>query len=933
MDLVSRVSLGSGGLAAATSARLIGAVLDTPVGVRTPRPQDAGASETLLLRAGPALADAWLWATTATADTPPGHGWVVDGMPILFMTLLAGESMDLPATVQHMACDLEAGERLQHFILVHRGREVRICLLHLTPESNLPRVFALEVCLKRLHVEMVCARMLLGRLGERGDAAAVLGPPAPADIAPEPRSEPSDHLQRNLLDISRRLRRLDRLATDLSPPGTPVHAGLVRPETNDAQRDTAIQRVDAALRRQDIRPNVAKSVGEVLHLMPGVLNAESADVQSLDSWRGDSAKASALSTESPDERRAGGAQDPGGTDHRHNPEPDTSSLQWNTGFPHDSAVEKARGVFVGVSYLLRTAIQAGQNTIGGLTPGEALRPPDDEHLEATDGGKKFFTVRFGLRLTGAVVKPAGSTQPPSSDAISDPLRCTVGDGTPPFDLDLIAVAAGPIGIELTLYVNGGAVLRRAVGLTAVDLKTSDRPAAGTALPGAGEGRLSSVPPDGSGGPISPTLSGPAPLSEAAAHPTASPQAQANLDAAALPVGVMLRRGPTAASLEVTFRDGKYWFRLVIDSAGTELVSMASGVEVLANTVIVQRNELIRLSNAYRVKPEQADDPLAGLHIREPPEVLLSFARIGARLHRALFGRRGDLAIPSPLRDMAATIARMGRGVPQSPRMQIDAEFLPVPWAVIYDGPEPDTADDVDLESFWGVRFKINRVARVTLAELPPDGAEAGERQVTACLNPNLDAEQKITVLQRQRTFFQGASVMGRLIESGADLREFLQTRVDQAPCNFLYFFCHATAAQTLDRNSFPDQSVPLDAATIELDKPPISVEQLCQIRIAPLPARPLIFMNTCSSAQGDSVFQSVFLTHFFGTWRASGFIGTDWTVPTVFADSFGRLFLKCLLIDRKPIAEAFYDAAREVLALRNPFPLIYALYVQPDYTL
>jgi hypothetical protein len=942
LDLGMWLNLRSVVLDADASASLIAAVLDLPVGVHIPQPHDAGAHEARLLQAGPALAEAWLWATTATADTPPGDGWVLDGMPILFVTLEKEEALELPAWVQAPTYTLDGGVHLRHFILGHRGRLLRVYVLQLGPEAPLPRAFTMEVCLKRLHIETVCARTLLHRLGEGQPTAAVLGPPAPASIGPMPRSPASDRLQRTLLDISRRLRRLDRQAHDLSPSDLPIHAGLIHPETDAEQLDSAIQRLDAALRRQDVRPNVAKSLRQTLYRLPGMLDEWRLDPQALAPMQ----RAAALP---PDQPREEQAEDDSGSeeiDRQTTGEPETTSLQWNTGFPQDATAEKVRVLFVGVSYLLRTAIQSGQNTIGGLTLGEPLQMPDEEDLQVSDEGVQFFTVRFGVRATGAVMRPAGSELPPSSDVMSSPLHCVIGRGTPPFDVDLTATSAGPIEVELTLYVNGGAALRRSFALTAIDLAAGaplavsmqptvevGQATAETATQGSPGALLSSATVGSPGAPVTPTLTSSTPAAEASTDLAAAPEGAVGLDTTALSVESLLSLPPTAMSLKVSFRDDRYRLELVVDPAAYGPVAVSSGEEVLVNTVIAQRNELIKLSSAYRAEAAPAENWLAGLRILEPSDALLSFARIGVRLHRALFGRRDDLAVHVDLRELANTIAQMGRDAAQQPRLQIDAEFLPVPWAVLYDGPEPKTAADIDLQSFWGVRFQIHRVARVTLAQVPPNRFDAGQRRITACLNPNLDKEQKIAVLQSQRTFFLETSVQGTLIESNAALEEFLRTTVDETPCHFLYFFCHATAAQTLNRNLFRDPTSPDNAATIELDKPPISVEELRDFRITPLPARPLVFMNTCSSAQGDSVFQSLFLTHFFGTWRVSGFIGTDWTVPTVFADGFARLFLKLFLIERQPISTAFHNAAKQVLELKNPFPLIYALYVRPDYTL
>ena len=93
---------------------------------------------------------------------------------------------------------------------------------------------------------------------------------------------------------------------------------------------------------------------------------------------------------------------------------------------------------------------------------------------------------------------------------------------------------------------------------------------------------------------------------------------------------------------------------------------------------------------------------------------------------------------------------------------------------------------------------------------------------------------------------------------------------------------------------------------------------------------PLVFMNACSSAQADSVYQSLFLSLFMGTWSARGFIGTDWKVPTLFADAFSRRVLRDFLLDGCPLGRAFAVASAEVIDAGNPFPMIYAIFARPD---
>ena len=74
--------------------------------------------------------------------------------------------------------------------------------------------------------------------------------------------------------------------------------------------------------------------------------------------------------------------------------------------------------------------------------------------------------------------------------------------------------------------------------------------------------------------------------------------------------------------------------------------------------------------------------------------------------------------------------------------------------------------------------------------------------------------------------------------------------------------------------------------------------------------------GSCSVA-GDREFQSPFLSHFVGDWQARGFVGTDWKVPTVFAESFSRLALSYFLEDGLSIGEAFRRASDDAFALGN----------------
>jgi hypothetical protein len=93
-----------------------------------------------------------------------------------------------------------------------------------------------------------------------------------------------------------------------------------------------------------------------------------------------------------------------------------------------------------------------------------------------------------------------------------------------------------------------------------------------------------------------------------------------------------------------------------------------------------------------------------------------------------------------------------------------------------------------------------------------------------------------------------------------------------------------------------------------------------------------VFLNACTSAAGDQAFQGQFLEQFVSRWGAIGFVGTDWEVPTVFADAFARAVLAQFLAPCLPIGDALAHATDLAFAQDNPFPLIYALYGPPDLT-
>lgn len=340
-----------------------------------------------------------------------------------------------------------------------------------------------------------------------------------------------------------------------------------------------------------------------------------------------------------------------------------------------------------------------------------------------------------------------------------------------------------------------------------------------------------------------------------------------------------------------------------------------------------RAELVALSRDYK----SAAGPPFALPDGVGRACMLKMARIGARLHAAFFGTPNQVADPRT-KDLAALIAATTGG-----RLQIGAGFQPYPWAVFYDGawrgkPLTDEAS-VDPSCFWGRRFRIDRAICGHLLAAPLAPQRTGPVRVQACLNPHLDKQQKVEVVDRQRALFDGHAdvVPAARIESAASLASYLAEQ--PGPCDLLYFFCHAHAAATRDALYTFTTTPPDTQAKLVLDASAadaLDVARMAELRGEPLAAHPLVFLNACGSVAGDEAFQSPLLVQFLDQWRAAGVLGTDWEVPTLFADAFARELFGHLLRDRLPLGEALARATAAAFAQDNPFALVYALYAPPE---
>ncbi len=98
---------------------------------------------------------------------------------------------------------------------------------------------------------------------------------------------------------------------------------------------------------------------------------------------------------------------------------------------------------------------------------------------------------------------------------------------------------------------------------------------------------------------------------------------------------------------------------------------------------------------------------------------------------------------------------------------------------------------------------------------------------------------------------------------------------------------------------------------------------------SPSAAKPLVFLNACSSARGGSLALPSFPRFFLKNNRNRGFIGTELPIPDREAALFSETFYTSL-IEGKTVGQALYLAKMELLKSNNPLGIAYTLYADPD---
>lgn len=324
-----------------------------------------------------------------------------------------------------------------------------------------------------------------------------------------------------------------------------------------------------------------------------------------------------------------------------------------------------------------------------------------------------------------------------------------------------------------------------------------------------------------------------------------------------------------------------------------------------------------------------------------PGLLAEVARLGAALHEAVFGHPDVASVDAATLEVGTYLARQGRNGPAAD-LYVDLTSMAMPWAIVYDanfeaGDPPTKDTDVDPLGFWGTRFRLARAARRRGGD-EPSGRDDGAVKVQAFVNRDITPE--VAVERQTKALGDLARTRGVSITTGFTVGEFeawvRATNNGSITTDFLYLYCHATAAARLSPDGTVIGERSNDQARIELgDSTVVSASEMAvfsRSRLAAAP--PLAMVNACSAGRDDAAFPNAFVDQFVNRWGMRALVASDSQVPAVFAAEYGDVFLRRFLDRGTGVAEAVRASTHAlVVANGNPLGLLFSVHGDPDLRL
>lgn len=409
--------------------------------------------------------------------------------------------------------------------------------------------------------------------------------------------------------------------------------------------------------------------------------------------------------------------------------------------------------------------------------------------------------------------------------------------------------------------------------------------------------------------------------------------------------------PKDLNLTITRRaDGAYQFTFTL---APEAVADPRWDEIkLGCHVDLSRDDLTHLITKARrqlYNVVQAYDLIEHQDRRMRNRAFRALAQVGRQLHQKLFATDDARVIAAWMREHAppgSTIQVVDRA----------GDFV-FPWSLVYEAAPWDDEKPVEVEQFWGWRYKL----AIATDELTATYGQAGEQIVAPDgLKIMVGLYARLKGAREQHRYFSelGKLPDGHLQPVMVDRRSEAVAALKAADQHLVYFFCHGytekmandiqlddnlvreftrLAADALEQQDEAEREhledlFDVSDSWLRLTRGKLPLAMLQEVLAGVKFTRhPLVFLNMCQSAQ---VLPSLSggLIPFFIRMGARAVMGTECSMNMVFGDRFARAFVDRFLRGQ-PAAEILWRLRQEFLGKGDPLALAYTLFGDADLRL
>lgn len=394
------------------------------------------------------------------------------------------------------------------------------------------------------------------------------------------------------------------------------------------------------------------------------------------------------------------------------------------------------------------------------------------------------------------------------------------------------------------------------------------------------------------------------------------------------------------NVERDSRDGSFAFRYIDrtrEDAELAFYDTRLQPEMLGNAVVGLRNQLKLMVSgkekgyAYNLSPS-GDYELLNIWLPR-------LAQIGHSLYRSLLPENRLKKSTEQVEAQLPAILEQGSVLQINPVVGL----VTIPWAALYERRIKyvpgrsmvckqfadcttdyktcnQSNDDYVIcpYAFWGYRYVIEQLPCWSSSELPqpPDVIHHIKNESPLCMNFNVHKGIK-NWNEHQRSISKLGQIEILTAKSIAELEIIWRDCNDRL--DFIYFLVHANLDSVIKEHFLDLSGEPIYSNFLNASQ-------------AKWPHNPLVFLNGCGT--GDYGLESfISIIDELRASGASGVIGTECSVPTIFAEAYAEVLLK-RFFRSEHLGQAMLAVRLEFLRENlNPLGLIYTLYASNEIAL